>query len=309
MPDLLQCGFAASRLKATDSKRSGIFYPPLLSYYQILYLFYIDKIPYLGYYIYMKNTSLTVRDTRLLEDAMLTYGDVASFEQLAALSEMDRAYARKRISQLADQGWLVRLKKGLYALSDISSRGFLRLSHYAVAQLLVEESYVSFETALQYHGMYDQLQQMIRSVACKQYKTTEVGGLTYRFIKTTDAYFYGWDTVAIDTRQVKMATAEKALLDLLLFERTTYTTDLVLETLRDQQQSLDFERLQTHLARSTTTVQRIVGFLLDLAGLDSTAVAGLVADATGVSRITKQSTLYSHKWRLYYDQHFTQYTE
>jgi predicted transcriptional regulator of viral defense system len=257
----------------------------------------------------MKNISLTYRDACLLEDAIVAYGDVVSFEQLTALSGMEREYARKRISQLADQGWLVRVKKGLYALSDISSRGFLRLSQYAIAQLLVEDSYVSFEAALQYHGMYDQLQQTIRSVACKQYKTTEVGGSTYRFIKTREAYFYGWETVMIEGHQVKIATAEKALLDLLMFERTTYATDLVLETLRDQYQALDWDCMQEQLARSTITIQRICGFLLDLVGVDSTGVAALLAGAKGVSRITKQSTVYNHKWRLYYDQHFTQYTE
>ncbi len=255
----------------------------------------------------MKNTSLTRRDSRLLENAIIAYGDVVSFDQLAALSDMERAYARKRISQLAAQGWLVRIKKGLYALSDISSRGFLRLSQYVVAQLLVEESYVSFEAALQYHGMVDQLLQTIRSLACKQYKTREVGGSTYRFTKTSEAYFYGWETVVIEGRQVKMATAEKALLDLLMFDRTVYVTDLVLEILRDQHQSLDKECLEEYLTRSTITVQRICGFLFDLAGINSTAVATLVAEAKGSSRITKQSTVYSHKWRLYYDEHFTQY--
>lgn len=257
----------------------------------------------------MKNTSLTLRDSHLLEDAIIAYGDVASFDQLAALSGMEREYARKRISQLAAQGWLVRIKKGLYALSDLSSRGFLRLSQYTVAQLLVEESYVSFEAALQYHGMYDQLLQTVGSVACKQYKTTEVGDSTYRFTKTSTAFFYGWETVVIEWHQVKMATAEKALLDILMFERTTYTADLVLETLRDQQQALNRNRLHAYLARSTLTVQRICGFLFDLVGVDSTGIATLVAGAKGISRMTKQSTLYSHKWRLYYDQHFVQYIE
>lgn len=257
----------------------------------------------------MKSSILNLRDSYLLEDAMAAYGDVVSFEQLATLSGMKRAYARKRISQLADQGWLVRIKKGLYALSDLSSRGFLRLSQYTVAQLLVEESYVSFEAALQYHGLYDQLLQTIGSVACKQYKTTEVGGSTYRFAKTNTAFFYGWEMVEIDRRQVKMATAEKALLDLLMFDRTTYATDLVLETLREHHQTLNRPRLYKLLTRSTTTVQRICGFLLDLAGLDSAGAAALVAGAKGSSRITKQSTIYSRKWRLYYDPHFTQYKE
>lgn len=255
----------------------------------------------------MKNITLTPRDSHLLEDAIVAYGDVASFDQLVALSGMERTYARKRISQLAAQGWLVRIKKGLYALSDISSSGFLRLSQYTVAQLLVEDSYVSFEAALQYHGMYDQLLQTIRSVACKQYKTTEVGGSTYRFTKASAAYFYGWETVVIEGHQVKMATAEKALLDLLMFERTIYVTDLVLEVLRDQHHALYRDRMQEYLARSTITVQRICGFLFDLAGIDSTRVAALVIEAKGSSRITKQSCVYSHKWRLYYDEHFTQY--
>jgi hypothetical protein len=94
-----------------------------------------------------------------------------------------------------------------------------------------------------------------------------------------------------------------------MFERTIYTADLVLETLRDQQQALNWKRLQAYLARSTLTVKRICGFLFDLVGIDSTGVATLVAGAKGISRMTKQSTLYSHKWRLYYDQHFTQYIE
>lgn len=255
----------------------------------------------------MKSASLTLNDSRLLEDAIIAYGDVASFDQLVALSDMEREYARKRISQLAAQGWLVRIKKGLYALSDISSRGFLRLSQYVVAQLLVEDSYVSFEAALQYHGMYDQLLQTIRSVARQQYKTTDVGGSTYRFTKTNETYFYGWETVIIDGHQVKMARAEKALLDLLMFDRTVYVTDLVLEILREQHESLDKGCLQEYLSRSSITVQRICGFLLDLAGVDSTVVAALVSESKGSSRITKQSTIYNHKWRLYYDEHFTQY--
>src|SRR4051812_20499939 len=102
----------------------------------------------------MKSSILTQQDSKLLEDAMIRYGDVASFEQLAALSGLARAYARKRISHLVRQGWLVRLKKGVYSFADLSSRGSVRLSQYTLAQLLVADSYVSFEAALQYHGCY-----------------------------------------------------------------------------------------------------------------------------------------------------------
>jgi predicted transcriptional regulator of viral defense system len=205
-------------------------------------IFRIDKIPYLGYYRYMKNTRLTQQDTKLLEEAIFRYGDVISFDELAALTDMDRGYARKRISQLADQGWLVRLKKGLYALADLSSLGFLRLSPYTVAQLLMTDSYVSFEAALQQHGMYDQLLQTIVSVTRQQHKAVTIGSYTYRFVKTNPAFFYGWQESSLDSRQVKIATVEKALIDLVMFHRTIYAVDLVLEKLQAHRDELDHSR-------------------------------------------------------------------
>ena len=61
----------------------------------------------------MKNARLTQQDTKLLEEAIFRYGDVVSFDQLVALADMSRGYARKRISQLAEQGWLGPPQKGL----------------------------------------------------------------------------------------------------------------------------------------------------------------------------------------------------
>jgi predicted transcriptional regulator of viral defense system len=257
----------------------------------------------------MKNTRLTQQDTKLLEEAIFRYGDVISFDELAALTDMDRGYARKRISHLADQGWLVRIKKGLYALADLSSLGFLRLSPYTVAQLLVADSYVSFEAALQQHGMYDQLLQTIVSVTRQQHKAVVLNSYTYRFVKSNPAFFYGWQESSLDSRLVKIATAEKALIDLVMFHRTVYAVDLVLEKLQAHRDELDLSRLTDDLAHSTTTVQRIFGFLFDLAGFDSDALLAMVAAQKGVSRITGESTLFGRKWRLYYDSYFEKYQD
>ncbi|MFN8487257.1 MAG: type IV toxin-antitoxin system AbiEi family antitoxin domain-containing protein [Caldilineaceae bacterium] len=243
----------------------------------------------------------------MLEDAIIHYGNVVSFEQLAALSGVQRAYTRKRVSRLVQQGWLARLKKGVYSLADLGSRGSVSLSQYVVAQLLVTDSYVSFEAALQYHGWYDQLLQTMMSVALIQHKATTIDGYTYQFVKTKDAFFYGWEQQLVDQREVKIATTEKALLDLIMFHRTTYIVDLVVETLQTYQRELDNVRLISYLGQSTVTVQRIFGFLFDLVGLEAQPIQALVAGTKGTSKLTRESTMFCSKWRLYYEPYFCKY--
>ena len=73
--------------------------------------------------------------------------------------------AKKLITKLVGNGWLIRIKRGLYAISDFNNRGFLSLSPYIVANLLVKDSYVSFESALSYYGMFDQWTNTVISIA------------------------------------------------------------------------------------------------------------------------------------------------
>jgi hypothetical protein len=56
-------------------------------------------------------------------------------------------------------------------------------------------------------------------------------------------------------------------------------------------------------------VQRIFGFLFDLAGFDSDPLLALVAQQQGASKITAENTLFASKWRLYYDSYFEKYQD
>src|SRR4030066_1848742 len=179
----------------------------------------------------MKRISLTTAELDTLETALMQYGNVVTFDQLSSFFDEDRQYTRTRINKLVKQGWLKRIKKGVFVISDLSSRGSLSISHKAIVNLLVQEAYISFETALQHHGLYDQLLTSINSISLKQYKSTTIERVTYNFIKTQQRYFYGWGTFDIDGQSAQIAHVEKALIDLIQFHRSRYSTDLVLEKL------------------------------------------------------------------------------
>ena len=113
----------------------------------------------------MNRITLTEIELEILETALIEFGAVVSFNQLSDLFNENRKYSKKRINKLTNQGWLKRIKKGVFAISDLSSRGRLSISYNAIVNILVKDAYISFEAALQYHGLYDQLLTNINSVS------------------------------------------------------------------------------------------------------------------------------------------------
>lgn len=256
----------------------------------------------------MKRISLTGVELEALEGALIKYGAVVTFDQLVDFFAEDRQYTRIRVNKLVRQGWLNRIKKGVYVVSDLSSRGSLSISHTAIVNALVEEAYISFDVALQQHGLYDQLSTNINSVSLQQYKTTTICGMTYKFIKTQLKYFYGWETHSIDGQSTKIAKPEKALIDLIQFHRNRYSTDLVLEKLSTFQNQINFQTFVDFALKANLTTRRIMGLLMDIVGLDSHQLLASVQNMGSVSMISvSENNLYNHKWKLYYDRHFEKY--
>lgn len=250
----------------------------------------------------MKRASLTQSQLEILENALLRYGNIVTTGELTSLISAKTADRKRQVvKQMADAGWLVRIKRGVYQISDLSSLEMLTLSRYTVAQLLVGESYVSFETALQYHGMYDQLPGTVTSISLKRHSIVTLEGIDYRFITTKEQYYFGWQEVQSDGRTAKVATPEKALIDLVQFHRTRLSVNLVAEKLAVYQDALDFDRLKSYLLCSNLATLRIFGVLLDKLGVDTEDLRAFSRRSTTVSRLTANSSLRDSRWQLMYD--------
>ncbi len=204
---------------------------------------------------------LTQAQADIIDETSVKHGDIITFEQVFDIfgQEYSRAYLKRIMSQLVKNGWLVRLRKGKYFVTDLSNLGSTSLSVYFIANYYVQESYVSFGQALQYHGMYDQLLSTVTSVSLKQHKQVALNRINYRYIKTQDKYYFGYEEVRVDGRIVRVATAEKALIDMLQFHRTAGAVDIVTEKVLTYHHDLDFDRLRNYQARSP----RVVSMLMD----------------------------------------------
>lgn len=257
----------------------------------------------------MKQTILSIKQSELLEKLIVKYGSIITSEQIfeVAKSNWDYKQAKNLITKLTKDGWLVRIKRGLYTICELSSRGFLVLSTYLVANLLVKDSYVSFGSALQYHSMFDQLMNKTFSVSLKKYKATKLDNMEYNFVQTKKDLYFGYEEVLVENKIVRIATAEKALIDMVNFHKSRLMIDVVIEKLLNHKQDLDFDRFNEYLAKFSGTTVKIFGLVFDLLGFDSTYLYELVKNKRGTNWMLSGDKKFNAKWRLYYDEYFDQY--
>jgi len=256
----------------------------------------------------MKQTILSVQQSTLLEDLIVKHGQIVTSEQIYTQGKdmWDQQVAKNVVTRLTRNGWLIRVKRGIYAISDLSNRGFLSLSPSVVANLLVKDSYVSFEAALAYHGMFDQLTNKTISISRVQYRSVQLQSVEYSFVKVLDKWFFGWQEVSIDNKTVRIATAEKALIDMTQFHKSKYTIDLVVEKLLLYKGSLDLQKMTEYLGKMSLTTIKIFGFLFDLLGIDSGNLYNQVK-LKGTHLMLSGDAKFNAKWRLYYDEYFDKY--
>ena len=254
----------------------------------------------------VKSTILSQKEALLLENLIAKYGLVVTFEQI--FSELKKSKSRQEIrnlvSKITKAGWLVRVTKGVYYIANLESRGTASVSVFVIAHLLAQDSYVSFEGALQYHGMFDQHLRTIRSVSLKKRKAVVLQNTNYEFVKTGKKNFSGYETIWQEGQEARVATIEKAILDVLNFKRSAFAVDLIAEKLREHRDMINEKELNELSKKQSLTVQRLLGFLLDQADIDSSVIYKRLKNRQGYSRMTADSTKFNSKWRLYYHKHF-----
>ncbi|MEK7680498.1 MAG: hypothetical protein AAB348_00390 [Patescibacteria group bacterium] len=259
----------------------------------------------------MKQTILSAKQSELLENLIGKYGLIVTSDNIVevAKNNWDYKQAKNLITKLNKNGWLIRIKRGLYAISELTGRGFLSISPYLVANLLVKDSYVSFESALQYHNMFDQLMNKTISVSLKMYKAVKLNNMEYSFVKTKESLYFGFEEARVENKVARIATAEKALIDMVNFRRSKLTIDVVIEKIINHKQDLDFNHFNKYLSKFSGTTIKILGLIFDFLSIDSSKLYELVKHKHGTHWMLAGDKKFNAKWRLYYDEYFDQYNQ
>jgi len=251
-------------------------------------------------------TTLTGKELDIIEKLITEHGNVVDFAMIREKlgNKRGEQQIKNFISNLVRKGWLIRIKRGVFVISDISGRGSVELSQLTIAQIIDNNSYISFEGALQYYGLFDQYLRVISSVGKKRTYIKKFSDWTFKYINSKKGLFSDFKEYNIDGRLVRVALKEKVILDFLTYRRKIHDIDLVIEKLKNYKKDFDIKKLIQVSEKCSITTRRALGVVLDLADIDSSELHKKIKNNKNCSFMTLKSDVFNAKWRIYTDKQF-----
>jgi len=201
--------------------------------------------------------------------------------ELAPKVGMRAAYVVEALHHLRKNGWLVSLRRGLYAISP-TVPGITPAHEFEIAMALVSPAAISHWSAMHRHGMTDQIPRRVFVLTTTNTATPrlrrasgrdanrgyEVGGTTYQFIQVKPERYFGMGKLWIGESRIDITDPERTLLDGLA--RPQYCGDFaeVLHAFETWGSRLRLERIIECAGKLGTAVAKRLGWALEATGTD-----------------------------------------
>jgi predicted transcriptional regulator of viral defense system len=193
-------------------------------------------------------------------------GDEPVFETALLLAgEADPADVRRQLSRWTKAGQLYQLRRGLYVLAPPFQK--VKSHPFVIANRLVRGSYVSCQSALAHYGLIPEYVPAVTSVTAARPGRwdTPLGVYEFRHIRTDRLRGYRLTELGGGQRAF-VATAEKALLDLVYFQPDGDSQEYLQELRLHELDGLNLDELERQAGLSgSPKLRRAASRVRDLA--------------------------------------------
>jgi len=138
--------------------------------------------------------------------ALERVGPIVTTGEAAVAIGMSLSSTSRLLARLESEGQVHRLRRGLWTIGPRRPDPFVVVSDLTRPH----PAYVSFLSALNHHGIVDQLPRDIEVASLDRARSIEAGGATYAIHHLPPLLFTGWE----ETARGPVATAEKAIFDI-----------------------------------------------------------------------------------------------
>ena len=193
--------------------------------------------------------------------------NIFTLEDVTSTLDIPYEYAKVIVNRLVKKKWLIRLARGKYILvpleagvkSQHTEHGFVIASH------LVEPYYIGYWSALNYHGLSEQVPSAIFVVSSKRRKDRTILDTRFRFITIKKSKIFELIEVNISNSEVNISGAEKTIADCLDHPEYCGGLEEIAKALFFEHRELDMKKIVINADKmGNKTIMKRLGYLLDL---------------------------------------------
>ncbi|CDK40143.1 MULTISPECIES: type IV toxin-antitoxin system AbiEi family antitoxin [unclassified Halorubrum] len=159
--------------------------------------------------------SLSTRESRALSRLASEDRQIITINDLVDVLDIPRKSAKDMAYTLKEKGWLERIAHGKYLILPLAAgENAVYTEHeFVIASALVEPMYIGYWSAMNHHGLTEQMSRTVYIVTTERAQDREIHGVTYRPVSVTDQKFFGYQPTAVGSNQVNISSIEKTLVD------------------------------------------------------------------------------------------------
>ena len=179
-------------------------------------------------------------------------------------------YFRRQISEWKKKNWIIELRKGIYVINDVYFTE--KISPLYAANVIYKPSYISLEYALYEYDLIPETAHIVTSVTTKKTAYFENNFGRFSFTKIKNNLFFGFKTTRVNNQIILYATKEKALLDFLYINLSSFneTFDDFYSYRFQNLKSLSWTKLDNFLKKfNVKKLKRVVKLLKEFAQEES----------------------------------------
>jgi predicted transcriptional regulator of viral defense system len=250
-----------------------------------------------------RNTYSGIQILRYLASEQgLSIFDSDQARRAAQRFNISHEYVPEALHYLEKDGWIFRLKRGLYAFSIDSGMG-TPPHEYEIATVLVLPSTISHWTAMHYHHLTQQTPNTV-------FATTPTGTSIprsvdrrhFHYIRVKPQHYFGFEKIWLEHSQVLITDLERTLLDGLINPKYCGDFQEVLHAFKVAKEHLSLEKLMKYSLLLDAAVPKRLGWVLEHIGYTDQRLAALLnAPIKGYRKLDPTGDAkgpYNKKWMI-----------
>ena len=194
---------------------------------------------------------------------------------------LKNSYLSESLYHLRRTGWIVSLRRGLYAIST-SVPGVTPAHEFEIAMALADPAAISHWSALHYHGLTEQVPRKVFVLTTTEASVPRrrgararrdkggytINGTHFQFVQVKPERFFGTEKVWVGEARVVMTDRERTLLDGLSMPQYCGDFAEVLHAFEVSATQLDLDRIIRYALRLDEATAKRLGWVLEKQAVD-----------------------------------------
>ena len=199
------------------------------------------------------------------------------------------SYLLEALYHLRRNGWIISLRRGLYAVSSMMP-GVVPVHEFEVAMALVRNGAISYWSALHYHGLTEQVPRKVFVLTTTEIsiprqrnirtKPTDngypVGDMLFQFVQVKPERYFGIQNIWLNEARVAITDPERTLLDGLTMPQNCGDFGEVLRAFEMRRDDLNIEQIVDYAIKLDTATAKRLGWVLEYLGIDQDILEPLI---------------------------------